>query len=494
MLLALKLLVENSGRATTPGSKETLQKSLLSEALVEFLVSCSGPARGAGYGDEGEEMVPVWPEAVSMLQMREATDAMLRVMLNEEQYGDPHRPLVLERSALGSSVGPLLYCLPKLRVDGALKGRILTRIGQLLEGRSPTQAALPPEPAYQDGAHDSWAELEQLDLSGATDAQRKGRFQQHVTFLRQGGLELVLHHLSVQLAEYQESVNQPGVTAAPSSGDAKEEGAEDDLGGLPSNVQEQNLLLPKVLDWVHTEEQRLEVQMIAGDDCTLDLPENDTLNALGLASLYTERLHAFEEAQGPAHGTSAGAVGEVQSSTNNGGDPDSEASFRQARAVATIACAFRVMVACARYGSAETTGQFFERIRQPAYRREALILAAGVGAFGARRTSVAALAFVQFWDELLRMDVEVKDGEMAPATLLPLLEMLALLVPRLLAPLATKLQEQLMLYRNANGCLTPITLAAICSRRPSDVRDMERLLVLARHCASLYAAMLQAMT
>ena len=82
---------------------------------------------------------------------------------------------------------------------------------------------------------------------------------------------------------------------------------------------------------------------------------------------------------------------------------------------------------------------------------------------------------------------------MTPATLLPLLEMLALLVPRLLAPLATKLQQQLMLYRNANGCLTPITLAAICSRRPSDVRDMERLLVLARHCASLYAAMLQAL-
>ena len=77
MLLALKLLVENSGRATPPGSKETLQKSLLSEALVEFLVSCSGPARGAGYGEDGEEMEPVWPEAVSMLQMREATDAIV---------------------------------------------------------------------------------------------------------------------------------------------------------------------------------------------------------------------------------------------------------------------------------------------------------------------------------------------------------------------------------------------------------------------------------
>ena len=41
--------------------------------------------------------------------------------------------------------------------------------------------------------------------------------------------------------------------------------------------------------------------------------------------------------------------------------------------------------------------------------------------------------------------------------------------------------------------MTKITLGAICSRRPSDVRDMERLLVLARHCASLYAAMLQAL-
>ena len=66
-----------------------------------------------------------------------------------------------------------------------LKARILTRIGQLLEGRSPTQSPVEHEAAYQDGAHDAWAELEQLDLSGATDAQRKCRFQQHVTFLRQ---------------------------------------------------------------------------------------------------------------------------------------------------------------------------------------------------------------------------------------------------------------------------------------------------------------------
>ena len=87
-----------------------------------------------------------------------------------------------------------------------------------------------------------------------------------------------------------------------------------------------------MLDWVHTEEQRLEVMMVAGDDCTLDLPENDTLHALGLASLYTERLHAFEEAQGPAHGTSAQAPAEVLSASG-GADPDSEASFRQARAV-----------------------------------------------------------------------------------------------------------------------------------------------------------------
>ena len=74
---------------------------------------------------------------------------------------------------------------PNPNPDRHLKARILTRIGQLLEGRSPTQSPVEHEAAYQDGAHDAWAELEQLDLSGATDAQRKCRFQQHVTFLRQ---------------------------------------------------------------------------------------------------------------------------------------------------------------------------------------------------------------------------------------------------------------------------------------------------------------------
>ena len=60
----------------------------------------------------------------------------------------------------------------------------------------------------------------------------------------------MLHHLSVQLAEYQERVSQshaPENSAAPPPAGAKEEGAEEELGGLPSSVQEQNLLLPKVL-------------------------------------------------------------------------------------------------------------------------------------------------------------------------------------------------------------------------------------------------------
>jgi hypothetical protein len=38
VLLALKLLVENSGRATPAGSKETMQKSLLSEVRVRVRV------------------------------------------------------------------------------------------------------------------------------------------------------------------------------------------------------------------------------------------------------------------------------------------------------------------------------------------------------------------------------------------------------------------------------------------------------------------------
>ena len=48
-------------------AKEGLQKTLLSESLVGFIVACSGPARGAPE-DDGSEVVPIWPEAVSMLQ------------------------------------------------------------------------------------------------------------------------------------------------------------------------------------------------------------------------------------------------------------------------------------------------------------------------------------------------------------------------------------------------------------------------------------------
>ena len=48
----------------------------------------------------------------------------------------------------------------------------------------------------------------------------------------------MLHHLSVQLAEYQERVSQshaPENSAAPPPAGAKEEGAEEELGGLPSS-------------------------------------------------------------------------------------------------------------------------------------------------------------------------------------------------------------------------------------------------------------------
>lgn len=56
------------------------QKAALSRALMAFLQACSGPVEGC----EDEHDAPlVWPQAVSILRMREATLAMAEVACAE---------------------------------------------------------------------------------------------------------------------------------------------------------------------------------------------------------------------------------------------------------------------------------------------------------------------------------------------------------------------------------------------------------------------------
>jgi hypothetical protein len=121
--IALLLLVQNSRREIPESaSAEREQKAKLSEALTNFLQSCSGPAEGM---EGNADAPPVWPQAVSILQMRDATNAMVEVMKNEEEYGDAHGgpELSLERSALADTIEPLLFTLPSIALKSEIKVR-----------------------------------------------------------------------------------------------------------------------------------------------------------------------------------------------------------------------------------------------------------------------------------------------------------------------------------------------------------------------------------
>lgn len=74
--IALLLLVQNSRREIPASeSAEREQKSKLSMALTSFLQACSGPAEGL---ENNPDAAKVWPQAVSILQMRDATQARRR--------------------------------------------------------------------------------------------------------------------------------------------------------------------------------------------------------------------------------------------------------------------------------------------------------------------------------------------------------------------------------------------------------------------------------
>jgi len=59
----------------------------------------------------------------------------MQFMKNEELYGAVDMPVWVERTAVGSSVQALLQCLPQLRIEGTIVGRLMTRMAEVLEGR-----------------------------------------------------------------------------------------------------------------------------------------------------------------------------------------------------------------------------------------------------------------------------------------------------------------------------------------------------------------------
>ena len=166
--MALDLLVRNTGRDTRGNDSESEEKSALSIGAVGFLRASSFE----------------WPEALELMQTRDAVDAMLQIMKNEEKYGRSDMPIWIERTAVGSQVSALMQCLMQLDIGGELAGRVLTRMAEVLEGR------------HTDEEIASADVMSYRDFSGTSAVLIKQRIAQHSLFVQlDGGNELMRYLL-----------------------------------------------------------------------------------------------------------------------------------------------------------------------------------------------------------------------------------------------------------------------------------------------------------
>ena len=108
------------------------------------------------------------------MQTRDAVEAMMAIMKNEELYGRPDMPVWIERTAVGSSVQALIQCLTQLDIKGELAGRVLTRMAEVLEGR------------HSDEEIASADVMQVRDFSGDSHDRSKLRIAQHSLFVQVG--------------------------------------------------------------------------------------------------------------------------------------------------------------------------------------------------------------------------------------------------------------------------------------------------------------------
>ena len=105
---------------------------------------------------------------------------MMSFMKNEELYGAVDMPVWVERTAVGSSVQALLQCMPQLRIEGSIVGRLMTRMAEVLEGRHTDEEI----------ADTSVQQLRDFTTEG--EEQKKRRIAQHSLFVQVDGEPLTL--------------------------------------------------------------------------------------------------------------------------------------------------------------------------------------------------------------------------------------------------------------------------------------------------------------
>jgi hypothetical protein len=458
--VAISLLVDNTKREIPQSaSAERAQKARLSTAITHFLQACSGP--DSDYDADDQDAPRVWLQAVSVLQMRDATNSMVEVMRNEERFGERSngQKLELEKSAMADTIEPLLYTLPQVQPTGLIKARLLNRLAELLE----------PVGGVGDAASEQLFSSETEEPTAgrpeSAEAKRK-RMQGHVSFLRRNGVDLVLTQLENQLSEFRQMNRGSGDAFA--GGDADGFGSDELLppdassdrtqrssDALLSFVQFENNLKEAGLAGVEEEDDIVPTE----EQQRKDIEAGVDWHNVGIGSLFTEKLHLMADqgedtgASANSFGGSKGGVLTVKSLSGMESDNERLGAEQQKNVEDSISATFRVLSACVRYGSPETKLGFLKRFSQLSMQQDVLKLAGYAFIFsptsqssataGVKETDVA-LRSVTMWNAVLHaMDEE----HMITVEQLPLLETLAALLPRLLDPLAVKMGSLLDLWR-----------------------------------------------
>lgn len=500
--IAMQLLRQNSAREIPQSAgDEREQKGKLSQALTYFLQSCSGPAEGR---EHEQDPPPVWPQAVSVMQMREMTQSMLEVMQNEEAFGDDNYTLSLEQSALADKIDALLFTLPSISIKSSIKARLLNRLAELLEGDAADDASPFQLDADGDGVPDGDTEV--------AKKLRQKRFQHHVTFHRKGGVDLVLTQLENEMSELrQEVANAAESRFVDVDGDG--------TGDRPIDVEQQDTeeIIPReaqpevvkskvahVLKFVEMEAMRSEVALTyAGGDDDIDV-KNMTEGAVkefvdwhvyGEAALYSEDLHLMEDiGQGNQMQdkplVSASVMAEAKKSEAELAEEEALRTI-WAHAEQSVAATLRILTACVKYGSAATIEVFLERMARSSTQNDVLLIAGHVGVFTTQSESNAAARFVEFFRELLAKESQ---DSLVDTSMLPLLDVLGRLLPRLLKPHAARMVKALDIWASARHASKADREQANEELLRSQSTDDSNLLKSVEALAGLYATMLSALT
>ena len=486
--IALLLLVQNSRREIPESaSAEREQKAQLSAALTNFLQSCSGPAEGQ---EANGDAPPVWPQAVSILQMRDATQAMVEVMRNEESYGDAHTELNLERSALADTIEPLLFTLPSVALKSEIKARLLNRLADLLEGDAESG----------DGGGGEFGGAVSTESANA----RKRRVQQHVSFLRRNGIDMVLTQLENEMSELRQMQLLDDEENGMGVDELKEEDANalDDILPREANPEVVAEKISNIDRFVEAEEARAELSLtfVGGGEeekaaeMAGAVKQFVDWRKFGIAALYSQELHMMPDiGDGPGKKGDGPAIQQNSMTAARKTEKEleeeaaHEATWQHAEKAA--AATMRILTACVKHGSTETVAAFLDRMNQPSTQNDVLMVAAYAGVFTRRTQSDTSFKFVGLFNEVLRA---LSQRSLVNTSVLPLLDTLGRLLPKLLLPYAERMGKALDMWKMR--CAKDGMESANEELLRGQQVEESRMLASLAQLAGLYSTMLSALS